>query len=522
MKLFDFLWIERIWFYTYQFYFLSNLKIFLFQVLQKNNDLTVWGTYRPGAYLGLRTKESLGKGSVAAGLMWYTQKHLMNSGSIDPSIRHMCDNSHENLVYGYIEHDTTNYGHQVINDGKENGFTLQTIFLRPNKDVDTGTSNTDWTTRIIYETNNSASSVSLVWYVYIDPGDEDQSLDGRKYSLDVLQNSGDPEDVPLATIMGSTPSLSDFKMSLIPIVPIASNNLSKFTVHVNTSYSSLWCPNAAMLKQCLAKSMAVKRPIKDTRTGSQVILVNEKIYKHDGPQTSNLLKNFLAVQVTISHSRKKSTESASKFKHLSYALDVAYIQKGRNVNKNLFKNTVPSLIDKTFDLVHTEYSNRFNKKFEKMFPININSVEKSLLLKFAKVTFSNMAGSLGFFYGSSLVRDDDNVNNVGISELEMVDAVKYWRAGLLTAVPSRSQFPRGFLWDDGFHGLMLGTWSIELQLHILGHWMDLLNYQGWIPREQVRKYFKPIYVKFSNYSRVLLIRSSLIRTSGQFIRSTFV
>lgn len=477
--------------------------IFLFQVIQQNNDLTVWGTYRPGAYLGLRTKESLSKGSVAAGLMWYTQQHLMNTGSIDSSIRHMCDNSHENLVYGYVEHDTTNYGHQVINDGKENGFTLQTIFLRPNEDVDTGTSNTDWTTRIIYETNNSASSVSLVWYVYIDPGDEDKSLNSQLYSLNVLKNVDDSVDVPLATIMGSTPSLSDFKVSLIPIASNNTNNLSKFTVHINTSYSSLWCPNAALLKQCLAKSMAVRRPTaKDAGIGPQIMLVNEKLTNYNKQQTSNLLKNFIAVQVTISHSRKKSTESASKFKHLSYALDVAYIQKNRKTNRNIFKNAVPLLIDNTFDLVQTEYSNRFNQKFDKTFPINISkesSVEKSLLLKFAKVTFSNMAGSLGFFYGSSLVRDDDNennLNNVGVSAIEIVDAVKYWRAGLLTAVPSRSQFPRGFLWDDGFHGLMLGSWSIELQLHILGHWMDLLNFQGWIPREQVRKYFKLIFVQF--------------------------
>jgi len=119
-----------------------------------------------------------------------------------------------------------------------------------------------------------------------------------------------------------------------------------------------------------------------------------------------------------------------------------------------------------------------------------DTADKSLLLDFAKVTFSNMAGSLGYFYGSSLVRDDDknNLSNRGVSEIDIVDSVKYWRAGLLTAVPSRSQFPRGFLWDDGFHGLMLGRWSVKLQLQILGHWMDLLNHQGWIPREQVRIY----------------------------------
>lgn len=465
------------------------------QVIQKNNkvDRTLWGTYRPGAYLGLRTKEPVGKGSVAAGLMWYTQHNLMKTGSIDSSIRHMCDNAHENLVYGYVEHDTVNYGHQIIKDGKDKGFTLQTIFLRPDSNKNERTlssgSNTDWTTRIIYETNNSASSVSLIWYVYIDPGDSENTLNDQEYSLDISKSENGNLDTPLATIIGSTPSLSNFQIYLIPTVFNSTNHLNK--LQIKTSITSLWCPNAAMLKHCLAKTMVIKRPtLKEPESSIQIMLVDEKINKPNSQQTTNLLRNFVAVQVTIDHNNEKLSESLHKF---SYSLDVAYIQKAKQTNVAVFKNTTPLLIGNIFDLVHNEYSKRFHQKFQKTFPISIKEdfAENFLLLEFAKVTFSNMAGSLGYFYGSSLVRDDDykkTVNNGGKSGVDTVNVVNYWKAGLLTAVPSRSQFPRGFLWDDGFHGLMLGSWSIELQLNILGHWMDLLNYQGWIPREQVSKH----------------------------------
>lgn len=93
----------------------------------------------------------------------------------------------------------------------------------------------------------------------------------------------------------------------------------------------------------------------------------------------------------------------------------------------------------------------------------------------------------------------------------------YWPAELYTAVPSRPNFPRGFLWDEGFHQLLVWfvvisdgsfsrlktffsffkglfflcgmgffrRWDFRITLEIVGNWLDLMNIDGWIPREQV-------------------------------------
>lgn len=39
------------------------------------------------------------------------------------------------------------------------------------------------------------------------------------------------------------------------------------------------------------------------------------------------------------------------------------------------------------------------------------------------------------------------------------------------------------MWDEGFHNILISKWDLEITKDIVGHWLDLMNTEGWIPRE---------------------------------------
>ena len=56
---------------------------------------------------------------------------------------------------------------------------------------------------------------------------------------------------------------------------------------------------------------------------------------------------------------------------------------------------------------------------------------------------------------------------------------------LFTDTPSRTKFPRGFYWDSGFHNLVIQEWDWELSMDIVWSWIQLIDADGWIGREQM-------------------------------------
>lgn len=123
----------------------------------------------------------------------------------------------------------------------------------------------------------------------------------------------------------------------------------------------------------------------------------------------------------------------------------------------------------------TDLRQAFDKKFDSLFLLGEKGFSDQVIAV-GREALSNILGGVGFFYGSSVVQGKgSDLDNAGLLR----------PIGLLTATPSRVVFPRGFLWDEGFHQEIIRHWDANLSLGCLQSWLAAAQTNGWIPREQI-------------------------------------
>ena len=135
-----------------------------------------------------------------------------------------------------------------------------------------------------------------------------------------------------------------------------------------------------------------------------------------------------------------------------------------------------------------ERVSRFQQRFDRVFPLTSEYATPSHK-RFAQAALSNLLGGIGYFHGQSLIEHSTVSTVTGANgkpkKERTTETKKTAPLSLLATVPSRSFFPRGFLWDEGFHQLLVSRFDVRLSVEILRSWVGLILPNGWLPREQI-------------------------------------
>ncbi|XP_072112947.1 mannosyl-oligosaccharide glucosidase [Mobula birostris] len=361
--------------------------------------------------------------SIVTGLMWLQQFKA------EVNLRHTCEQGDRLPSYGWLMHDGINFGVQEI---KENDFILTTEFVKRLGGQHGG----DWTWRITAKPQSSAPEnpvISLLFYV---------AGDGQG----VLQPHIE-EKRRLVAVSGSSEDLGKFTITFLTPTDRKSRN-SKYA-----SYNHLQapCPSLEMVTD-IVKSSLNGRFVYSAASTSRRYYIGVDSYrpppKQDGSTTSSEL---LVHQVTV---------------QVPFEVEVLFESGSFTQRSNQFSGEV-------FSDELEKWKQSFDEKFDSTFHLS-NKGFSLQQIKFAKAVFSNTIGGMGYFYGQSYVQSKYNEY-----------PLPYLEGPLYTAVPSRSFFPRGFLWDEGFHQLLISKWDRSISKEVIGHWLDMMNVEGWIPREQI-------------------------------------
>ncbi|KAG1883181.1 glycoside hydrolase [Suillus subluteus] len=418
-----------------------------------NTENLLWGAYRPNLYFGLRPRLPQ---SLMTGLVWFGTQNYQSIAKA----RHACDQGDGLDSYTWTHFDPRQGGVQILQDS-QNNVEITTELLK----VPGGSHGGGWVARIKGTPINPMypSRISTIFYLGL------EGLGGLDMVTDESENGIDGP----VEFSGTTPDLGDFT---IRIVDAPDNEAVTTGPHSEVFEERLGKTHLAGLRLPPGQLWTAKDYIIQSIVDRASPIVEKYRAAEQAPDPSFILQlpddiltasNLFAVQ--------KSFEGEFQF-------DVFFESASAN---QMFD---ASTIDKGIAAIVASFDSRFEETFPVPSSYAANDVTR--LKSFSKAITSNLFGGIGYFYGTSIVDKGfayewDQDDEIDDEDDEQNGARLTEPRALLTATPSRSFFPRGFYWDEGFHLLHIGAWDPELSLEILKDWIKLIDDNGWVAREQI-------------------------------------
>ncbi|OJD18004.1 hypothetical protein AJ78_01961 [Emergomyces pasteurianus Ep9510] len=424
------------------------------KIEKASNESLLWGPYRSNLYFGVRPRIPK---SLLTGLMWAT---LNDYQSAEKNFRHTCEQNEGMAGYGWDEYDIRKGGRQTIHDAG-NTIDLTIDFIK----VPGGSNGGSWGARIKGTPRPDAlpdQATTVVFYAAL------EGLGGLEFAseVDPLGYKGDVK------FKGSTVELGDFTLDITRGPESNAHPPRSAAAYDSKPLDRTMVTGLRMPPEVLWQA----KPILFAHMKEEVEATVKKYGTDNPPSPAQLF--------TIANNPVDG--------------NIFFVQK---VFKGAFEfdilfssgSSLEPLTSTTLTEEIKSASASFSEKFRDVFS-PLSPFDAAKYTEFSKTMFSNLVGGIGYFYGDSIV-DRSNApayeeENEGFWE-ETEQARGQAKPSitdpseLFTSVPSRPFFPRGFLWDEGFHLIPVIEWDPYLALEITKSWFNLINEDGWIAREQI-------------------------------------
>ncbi|KAG6115979.1 hypothetical protein E4U13_002218 [Claviceps humidiphila] len=431
----------------------GDASVLTSEIGRLNNQSLLWGPYKPNLYFGVRPRTPK---SLWTGLLW---GRIETYGDVKDGLRYTCEQGQDIHGYGWDEYDARTGGVQTIHD-QGNRIDITTSFVK----VPGGAHGGSWAARIKGQLHEDAPEDSkTVVYYYVaqeDAGDLEPSAE----SGSELGFKGD------VTFTGRSDSLGDYKLVITEGKgkhPTSEHAITEKRPGDVTLVNSadfgddvIWQAPPLLFKQLQNAAVALQ----------------EEYGLENPPPAWQVYRMPHTPSKGNSHLVQKTYEGSFEFDVIFSSASAGAELGSEDVTKAL-------------ESASQSFSDRFSAIFDLQTPFKADKYQK-----FAKSMFSNLLGGVGYFHGEQVIdrsyaTEYDEENEGFWDEAAAARARQQQRLEgpyeLFTSVPSRPFFPRGFLWDEGFHLMLISDWDTDLTLEIVKSWYGTMDEDGWIPREQI-------------------------------------
>lgn len=414
----------------------------------------LWGPYRSGLYFGVRPRIPR---SLLSGLMWFNVDDYQGISKL----RHFYEQNDPMKKANWVYYDPRLGGRQVIID-KENHIKLTIDFLK-------STDGKSWAVKVKCKPQKGFEDVktSFIWYSGLESEVVEEDIFGQEKVSGALN---------LDSIKDPYGSYSD-PVKLRGI----SEELGLFTLTIGNGPSSNRRPEATFKDPELDPS---KNHHLSMRVPNDQIWQARDIYM-------TLLQDSFKELVERYEKAPIPTEQSFLLRDLNHFEGNLHIVQQTYIGEcqfdviydNAFTPESEKVTSENFNTKFEALLKKFNYKFENTFKLN-KPFDTKEYEPFAKEILSGLLGGASYFYGNHIVDRETKFDEESFETYELNGKLEGPHE-LFTLVPSRPFFPRGFLWDEGFHLLPLLEYDSDLVLEITKSWFNLIDEDGWIAREQI-------------------------------------